>query len=391
LLPLVAFSGFSLLQTISFRNASSAGITNPFWNAISADPFQTRLFVLQLGALTLAGALFYRYVTSRIRISTLIHVIIGVAVASALFGIIRQTTQTEVGFGLPLLRPEQGYGQFINKNHFAFLAEMGFGLALGLLVAGRVSRERALIYFTSLLPIWTALVLSNSRGGLLAMLAQLVIAALLFTAAASSSRGGEAKVAKIFRWWPVRIALIAVLVIGVFIGTLWVGGDRLVSNIEAVSSEFDANAATRYGSSRTEIWKATLRMFREHPIAGIGMGGYWIAISAYHDSSGKRTPHEAHSDYLELLASGGVIGLALGAWFALAVCLRVRRNLKARSHFRRAVTFAATLGIAGVAVHSLVDFGLHMIVNALILVALITIATSNTDFTRENGGNNSYV
>jgi putative inorganic carbon (HCO3(-)) transporter len=383
LLPLVAFCAFSLLQTISLRNTSRAGINISFWNAISVDPFQTRFFALQLAALTVAGALFYRYVRSQTRVTALIYVIVGVAVASALFGIVRQTTQTQVGFGLPLLRPEQGYGQFINKNHFAFLMEMAFGLALGLLVAGRVSREKALIYFASLLPVWTALVLSNSRGGLLAMLAQLVIAALLFTSATSRSRSGEARLAKIVRWWPVRIALVTVLLIGVFIGTVWVGGDRLVSNIEAVSNEFDSTAATRYGSSRTEIWKATLRMFREHPIAGTGMGGYWVAISPYHDSSGKRTPHEAHSDHLELLASGGIIAVAFGSWFVFAVFRRLRWNLKARNHFRRTVTFAATLGIAGVAVHSLVDFGLHMIVNALIFVALITIATAETDFAGE--------
>jgi hypothetical protein len=33
------------------------------------------------------------------------------------------------------------------------------------------------------------------------------------------------------------------------------------------------------------------------------------------------------------------------------------------------------LGIMGVAVHSLFDFGLHMLVNALIFVSLIIIAT----------------
>ena len=31
-----------------------------------------------------------------------------------------------------------------------------------------------MIYFALLLPIWTALVLSNSRGGILAMLVQIV-------------------------------------------------------------------------------------------------------------------------------------------------------------------------------------------------------------------------
>ena len=35
------------------------------------------------------------------------------------------------------------------------------------------------------------------------------------------------------------------------------------------------------------------------------------------------------------------------------------------------------LGIVGVGVHSLFDFGLHMIVNALIFMTLIVIATTD--------------
>ena len=36
----------------------------------------------------------------------------------------------------------------------------------------------------------------------------------------------------------------------------------------------------------------------------------------------------------------------------------------------------AAIGVAGVAVHSLVDFGLHTVVNALVLTTLVVIATS---------------
>jgi O-antigen ligase len=116
-------------------------------------------------------------------------------------------------------------------------------------------------------------------------------------------------------------------------------------------------------------------MFRDHPIAGVGLSGYWIGITAYHDASGTLTPQEAHNEYLELLSSGGVIGFALGIWFAVAVFKRVRRNLKSSSKQQRALALAATLAIAGVAVHSFFDFGLHMLVNALIFVAVIAIAT----------------
>jgi O-antigen ligase len=378
---MLVLAGYALLQTVSLGKGSTAGVAYPFWNAISADPYSTRFFVLQLLALTAAGALFYRYASTPGRINTTIHVIIALAVASALFGIARQTMQHQVGFGLPLIKPNQGYGQFINKNHFAFLMEMGLGLALGLIIAGGIKREKAMIYFAALLPIWTALVLSNSRGGLLAMLAQLVIAVLLCPLAVPASTVQSTGVLRLAGSLPARILLVTVLVIGVLIGTVWVGGDRLVSSIQSVRSEFNASeAAPHQGASRNDIWRATLRMFSAHPIAGVGLSGYWIAITAYHDASGTLTPQEAHNEYLELLVSGGLLGFAIGVWFAIEVLRRLKNNLASSDRFRRTTAFAATLGIAGVAVHSLVDFGLHMLVNALCFMALLSIATGFIDY-----------
>jgi O-antigen ligase len=118
-------------------------------------------------------------------------------------------------------------------------------------------------------------------------------------------------------------------------------------------------------------------MFVAHPMLGVGMGAYWVAVPGFHDAAGIMKPQEAHNDYLELLASGGLAGLAIGLWFAVVVFRRVRGNLKSVNLFRRAACFGATIGIVGVAVHSLLDFGLHMIANALLFTTLIVIATSN--------------
>jgi putative inorganic carbon (HCO3(-)) transporter len=388
-LPLAVLALFAFLQTLPIANQSgeSADIGFAPWNAISADPYQTRFFVLQLLALTLAGLFLIRYASSsERRLRIMINVVIGVAVASAIFGILRQTMQHSAGFGLPLLLPDLGYGQFINKNHFAFLMEMSLGLILGLILGGGVRREQALIYFAALLPIWIGLVLCCSRGGLIAMLAQIVIAALLFSVVARKRHSTEpqSKLFTIARSWPVRAALVLVLIVGVVFGTLWLGGDRLAASIEESRSEFNPDPTNlRLGVSRNEIWKATWRMFAAHPILGVGMGGYWMAVPAFHDAAGTMTPQEAHNDYLELLASGGVIGLALGVWFGIVVFMRTRKNLRAANRFRRAACYGAAIGIAGVAVHSLVDFGLHKIANALVFTTLIVIATSKPQWGNE--------
>jgi hypothetical protein len=122
LLPLVALIIFCFAQTIRFGQREVAGISA--WQSISADPFQTRLVALNLLTLLLAWGLLLRYTTTTWRLRALIYTIIGVGVASALFGLIRQTTQQAdaAGFILPNLR--SGYGQFINRNHFAFMMEM---------------------------------------------------------------------------------------------------------------------------------------------------------------------------------------------------------------------------------------------------------------------------
>src|ERR1051325_9567356 len=354
LLPMLALSALAFVQTLTFGSQQIAGLT--VQNTISADPFQTRFFVLQMLALTAWLSLLYRYVNTESRMRVLVYTILGLAVVSAIFGIVRQATQHQTGFVLPLLRPAQGYGQFVNKNHFAYLMEMAFGLGIGVALAGGIKRDRLLIYVALLLPIWTALVLSNSRGGVLAMLVQVVSAALLL-----SSR----------RLTALRVALLVVLVAGVLFGTLWVGGDRLASNFENVLNPGEANVRV----SRNEIWRATLKMFAAHPITGVGLGGYWIGITAYHNASGLMTPQEAHNDYLELLSSGGVVGFAIGVWFAVMVIRAARANLAIDTGYIRALRFGAILGITGVAAHSLVDFGLHIMVNAIVFVSLIMIAT----------------
>ena len=360
LLPMLALSALGFVQTLSFGSQQVAGIM--VRNTISADPFQTRFFALQMLALTAWLALLYRYVNTESRMRALVYTILGVAVVSAIFGVLRQATQHQIGFVLPLLRPTQGYGQFINKNHFAYLMEMAFGFVIGLALAAGIKRERLLIYVALLLPIWTALVLSNSRGGILAMLVQIVSAALLL---------GSRRQATV-----LRAALLVVLVAGVLFGTLWLGGDRLASNFENATSELNAAETNmRAGVSRNEIWRATLKMFAAHPITGVGLGGYWIGITEYHDASGLMTPQEAHNDYLELLSSGGLVGLAIGVWFALMLIRAVRANLAIDTGYIRALRFGAILGITGVAAHSLVDFGLHIMVNAIVFLSLIMIAT----------------
>ena len=381
--PIIALLLFIILQTINFGGSrDAASLKGALTGTISADPYGTRLLVVKLLALTLSFIMLRAYATSHRRLRALIYVVVGTAVVSALFGILRQTTQhNSTGFFLPHLMPNSGYGQFINRNHFAFLMEMAFGLLLGLLMSG-VTRERVLLYLSFLMPVWFALVLSNSRGGIFSMLCQLFFAALMFTflrvPQTNSAGGGEGGgwLLKIKRSPVVRVLLIACLVIGVSIGVVWIGGDQLASRIEMGQGESVEKIESRQGESRSEVWRATWALVRDNPLAGVGFGGYWAVIPRYHDASGELTPQEAHNDYLEILASGGLIGAALCAWLVVALLLEARKQLRSTDNFRRAVCFGSLVGLFGVAVHSLFDFGLHITANSLVFIMLTVLATA---------------
>ena len=386
ILPIAALIAFSFLQTVPLGKLQLPSIGSPASRTISVDAYETRFFALQLSAIGLFGIFLFRYLTSVRRLRIVIHLVIAIAVASAIFGIVRRTTQHDTGFVLPLLHLEQGYGQFINRNHFAFLMEMALGLILGLVLGGGVRREQVLAYLGMLLPIWTALVLSGSRAGVIAMLAEVVVAAFLLSGLLRNRQldDSQSRLLGLLRSGPVRIGLFLVLVFGVVFGSFYLGGEHLASRLEASRADFSAAPSeSRMGVSRNEIWALTFKMIAAHPVLGVGMGAYWAAVPEFHDASGAWTPQEAHNDYLELLASGGLFGFAIGVWFFVAVVKKARTNLQSPHRLGRAACLGASIGIAGVAVHSLVDFGLHVTVNALVFTTLIVIATSEHPWDKE--------
>lgn len=373
-LPLFATIVFAVLQSLSWSRTDVAGVRVD--NVLSADPYESWIFALRLLALTFAGLLAVRFTNSPRRLAILANTIILSASLSAIFGIVRLTTQHRDGFLLASLRPADGFAQFINKNHFAFLAEPAIGLLVAMILLRRGVGQRKLLYLSVLILLWAALVMSRSRGGLLAGSVQMFAGALFFIYLKWRTRG-MAPLPRT-RALGLAAATIVAIVITVAGTTLWLGGDQLSTGVETAASEMSAKGDDHHEAARRrDIWRATLLMARAHPIAGAGLGAYWAEIPVYHDASGVLTPQQAHSDYLELLASGGLIGVGLLAWFLVALLRRVQIALQIFTGAHRALAIGAVVGIVGVAVHSLVDFGLHMPANALMFVMLLAILSLN--------------
>lgn len=379
LAPVFGLVVMAAVQSSAWWKIDLAG--DKVWLALSADPFETRLFAFRMTALALAALLLIRFTSSTKRLSIIVHAVIAVAAASALFGIARQAMQHGEGFVLSRLQRDQGFGQFINKNHFAFLIEMALGLVIGVAFMQKGRRERVLLYASAVLLMWAAIVLSNSRGGLLSTTVQMIFAALLFV----KSRG-IGSVANATRWivWTRSIAVttiaIAAMLIIIVAGVIWLGGDQLATGVETATMEMSGVDATEIheGARRRDIWRATWLMFKAHPLAGAGLGGFWSEVPVYHAASGVLTPEQAHNDYLELLASGGVLGAMLFAWFAVVLIRQARRSIKASEGFQRAVGLGTIVSVVGVGVHCMFDFGLHITINALVLVTLLAILSLRT-------------
>jgi O-antigen ligase len=377
LLVLILFVLFQSLPLFSGTGPISVRIS------LSADPYGTWLLAIKLFAMVVTALLLMRHSSSRARLRVLIYFVIGIGVGTACFGLIRRNLQTGPGFLLPgLPSSQQGFAQFINRNHFAFLIEMSLGLCVGLIV-GEIRRyQRVLVLLVLSALMWVALIYSNSRGGIVASLCQLVfLAVLLDPIRHLTQHDGGGK----WQWFRnvaggmvVRVVLIVSLIFVFAYGVAWVGGEQVVSNFEVAGTGFDQpGLEIRENTRRKQIWSSTWKMIKAHPITGTGFGGYWIGITEYHDASGEFTPQEAHNDYLELLASGGVIGLALASWFAVVFISRARNNLRSPDRYLRGAALGALSGIFGVMIHSFVDFGLHITINALVFCILIVIAAHN--------------
>jgi O-antigen ligase len=380
LLALCVFAGFQAFPLGALKlntiNSDSA------WKTISTDPHETVRFVFRLLACVLAGESLLRYTSTRRRLTTLVVAVVGIGVLSAGFGIARQMGQTNpAGFILPRLPLGEGYGQLINQNHFALLMEMSLGVLLGLVIGKAKPRSSFFPYLSMSVIVWAALIFTNSRGGVISMFGLIVCAALSHLAVQrwrsskrqrSHSRNWMARYASVVAMSSV---LAFSLILLTAVGVAWVGGDPVVHRLEKVSGELNEGGGKL---RRQEIWRATWHLIKAHPLTGIGFGGYEAAIPEFNTGfAGDSQLSQAHNDYLEILASGGIVGAIFALWFLIVLIRRTLGHLRDRDSFRYSACLGAFAAIFAVCIHSFFDFGLHITVNALVFTCLVVIATAN--------------
>jgi O-antigen ligase len=196
----------------------------------------------------------------------------------------------------------------------------------GILLGGLAGRRAAGLYAV-VAALWLGLFFTFSQSSYVALATGVVVASVV-----------------VWRWRAVAGA--AALGAVVVLGTLAIPDvrDRLVdegrSGVDAVTS------------GRASLVGQGLRIAADHPLAGVGVGGF---SAAYAERAGLRgdDPRSAasHTTPVTVAAEQGLPGLALLGWLLAAALVAAFRGLG--RGFTSRVSFAVGLTLLAIAVHSL--------------------------------------
>jgi O-antigen ligase len=269
-------------------------------------------------------------------------------------------------------------GPFISPNNLSCFLAMLLPLALAYLLVGKTGIVTRLLLAYAAVALAAGLAVTFSRGGYVAAAAG--VAALLVVLLGHGNH----------RW--KAIILLLVLLAG--------GGyavnhslSKTVGYMRRVEGEAGQHEVMTSAESRLMLWRAALQMWRDAPLAGVGPGLFDYRFREYRPENLQGRPDRAHNDYLNLLADWGIIG---GVIVLAGVGLFFRSVRETWPHVRReenafgsgqsnrfAFFIGAVCALVALAVHSAVDFNLHIPANALAGVVLLALAAGNLRYATE--------
>lgn len=284
--------------------------------------------------------------------------------------------QDATGHGLmywrwrPLEEGAPPFGPFVNRNHFATWAIMAVPLVLGYVAAhaaahGRsdaaISWRRRLAVALDGRTIWltasavimiVAIVASLSRSGMFGLAVALLLGALL-------QRKTDGAPASAARW---------------IVAGLAIAGIAVVARVDPAVLVGRMAAAPVSAAGRLLIWRDTLPIIHAFWLTGTGAGTYETAMLIYQRASPGVRFNQAHNQYLQLAAEGGLllcvpVAIALWRFGRTAV-----RRLEADHSGMYWIRAGAVCGLAGVAAQSLWETGLATPANALLAAVVAAIA-----------------
>jgi len=306
---------------------------------------------------------------------------IGVVVALIAIGFAGNHSGKVYGFWRPrsLAAP---FGPFVNRNHYAGWMLMstlvGFGYFSALLTeagrAGDRSWRQRLIWLSTpdasrLIMVGVALavmslsvLLSMSRSGIACLAFGLAAIGVLH---ARKTRGGWA-----------RTALVAGLLVSGVAAVAWAGADALATRFSTWQDDSL--------DGRIAAWRDAGVLVRRFPLTGTGLNTFGVAMLFYQTTHLHELYVEAHNDYLQLAAEGGLLlgvpALALIAFTSTEVRRRFHESDPASP--ARWVRVGAVAGLLAVGIQEAGDFSLQMPGNAALFCVLAAIALSRPGIVR---------
>jgi O-antigen ligase len=264
------------------------------------------------------------------------------------------------------------FGPFSNRNHYAAHLNMLFGVALGVFLSSRSMQSSTTWSDWRERIAWL-----SSRGASGMALTAFAVVAIGAAACASLSRGAILSLVTAVtamgvllgfrRGTPTRaraglLAISALLLAGV----LWIGSESLTRRIGSLA-EVAVNPRADY---RTIVTLDTLRMFQSFPIFGCGFGAFRHVFPIFQTPTVSLRWLHAHNDWAQLLAEGGAVATAVFLLLVAGFVGYLRVRLPGASRRARLFVAGLSVGLATVALHSFVDYGLHKPANALLLAAM---------------------
>lgn len=362
-IPVLAFSVYALIQVIPFGNLAEIAGVSGISRTITLDIFWTKVFALHFFALLIFFAALLTFIDSAKRLKTVVWLITIFGFVYAFYAILQAVLSPDKIYGLYDVTSKQSFGSFVNRHNFAAYIEMAIAVPLGMMFVGAVQKDRRLLFVTAIGLMGVALILSGSRGGLAALLAEVVFLIILTTKT------------KNYNQFVLKIGLSVALVAIIIVGSILVGGE---SSLTRISETVGSDNVT---SGRTEIWNVSLQIIKNNLPFGAGIGSYSVAYTPYDTFNGLMRVEQAHNDYLQVLADAGLVGLIIGAAFLFLLFKTGLKNVNTKNTFRQGVAVGALAGCFAVLVHSFFDFVLHTTaISVLFLTLMALVVVSGREF-----------
>ena len=321
-------------------------------------PFLTRVSLLLLGAYTILFFLFTQAFRERRDLTRLAWFLTALCFAVSLFGIAQHFTSNGTIYWFRKLTTGGAvFGPFVNRNHFAGFVELTLPIGLALMFFRGLRRDLfPLATLLTIVPVG-ALILSGSRAGVIGFAFELAVLALLARSRRTSS--GKRSLGVGF----VGLAALALVA--------WLGAGKAIERFSVLRP-----GEVSIGR-RVSMVRGGTALFLAYPISGSGLGTLVAVYPKYETAYDGRVVDHIHNDYVELLAEMGVLGGLCGLAF-LWILFRDARSAyeTEQGHFSRAIHAGSVAGIAGLLLHSLVDFNLHIPSNAILFLLLSAVASS---------------